>query len=112
MLSGGAPFAKDLVYFDGLLRVHNFQRAIVSNGRADCLRLLLCGKLDIGDIPVLAQLSAVGLCRAPKVLPPWAEDLRFVLCQLTYSSFPNGIDLSKIRAHYELLLAETPQQGA
>lgn len=74
VLTGGAPFTKDIVYLDGLLRVHNLLRSIVSAGRADCLRLLFCGKLDIEDIPVLHELSERGhvvhlnICRLGPVI--------------------------------------------
>ncbi len=108
VLTGGAPFTKDIVYLDGLLRVHNFLRAIVLTGRADCLRLLFCGKLDIEDIPVIYELKERGLCHAPKYLPPWANDVRFLLCYLTYSTFLNGIDLSQIKSHYAALLNNVP----
>ncbi|MBF0288553.1 MAG: DUF1704 domain-containing protein [SAR324 cluster bacterium] len=108
VLGGGAPFTKDVVYLDGLLRVHNFLRAIVSSGRADCLRLLFCGKLDIEDIPVLYELSEQGLCSAPKYLPPWADDLRFLLCYLTYSAFLSGVDFNQIKSHYEAMLSNIP----
>lgn len=107
--SGGAPFTKDVVYLDGLLRVHNFLRAIVSGGRADCLRLLFCGKLDLEDIPVLAELSCAGLCRPPRFLPPWAADIRFLLCQLTYSAFLGEFDMEPIRRHTAELLAHAPR---
>jgi uncharacterized protein (TIGR02421 family) len=106
---GGAPFTKDIVYLDGLLRVHNFLRIIVSSGRADCLRLLFCGKLDIEDVPVLYKLSKMGLCHPPRYLPPWAADLRFLLCQLAYSSFLNTVDLSRLRSHYDALLSDVPK---
>ena len=108
VLTGGAPFTKDIVYLEGLIRVHNFLRSIVSLGRVDCLRLLFCGKLDIEDIPVLHELSERGLCRAPKYLPPWADDMRFLLCYLTYSSFLNGMDLGHIKAHYDEMLGAIP----
>ena len=55
VITGGAPFTKDNVYLNGLLRVHNFFRAIVSTYRVDCLPLMFCGKLDLDDIPVLSQ---------------------------------------------------------
>lgn len=106
--SGGVPFTKDIVYLDGLLRVHNFLRAIVGAGRSDCLQLLFCGKLDVEDIPVLCELAARGLCGAPKYLPPWAADRRFLLSYLAYSSYLNSIDLSTIRNHYKDLLADSP----
>ena len=111
VLGGGAPFTKDIVYLDGLLRVHTFLKSVVSSGRVDCLRLLFCGKLDIEDIPILHELTERGLCRAPKYLPPWASDMRYLLCHLTYSSFLNGMDLGPVRAHYDALLESIPKQG-
>jgi uncharacterized protein (TIGR02421 family) len=105
---GGAPFTKDIVYLDGLLRVHNFLRAVVAAGRSDCLLLLFCGKLDIEDIPVLCELSALGLCRLPRFLPPWAADRRFLLSYLAYSSYLNNINLGSIREHYAGLLEKSP----
>ena len=108
MPNGGAPFTKDIVYLDGLLRVHNFLRAVVIAGRSDCLQLLFCGKLDIEDIPVLCELSAMGLCRPPRYLPPWAADRRFLLSYLAYSSYLNSIDLGSIRDHYATMLANSP----
>ena len=107
-LTGGAPFTKDIVYLDGLLRVHNFLAAIVSAGRADCLQLLFCGKLDIEDIPVICELVDMGLCHAPRYLPPWAADRRFLLSYLAYSSYLNSIDLGTVREHYVTLLETSP----
>ena len=110
-VSGGSPFTKDMVYLDGLLSVHNFLRCIVSSGRSDCLRLLFSGKLDIEDIPVIHELTEMGLCQPAKYLPPWASDLRYLLCYLAYSSFLNGVDLTRVRAHYETLLERIPKSG-
>lgn len=107
-LSGGAPFTKDIVYLDGLLRVHNFLRAVVTAGRSDCMNLLFCGKLDLDDIPVLCELAHMGLCRAPRFLPPWIADRRFLLSYLAYSSYLNSIDLGPIRAHYLEILKNSP----
>ena len=109
LLEGGAPFTKDVVYLDGLLRVHNFLRSAVATGRADCLRLLFCGKLDIEDFPVLAPLVNAGVCKPPKYLPPWAVDIRFLLSYLTYSAFLNKIDLTQVKAHYAALFEQIPE---
>lgn len=109
VVEGGAPFTKDDVYLDGLLRVHNFLRVIVRAGRVDCLRLLFCGKLDIEDIPALAQLSEAGLCVPPRFLPPWARDLRFLVAYLAYSSFLNRIHLDRMSEHYAAMLEDTPR---
>lgn len=108
-LTGGAPFTKDIVYLDGLLRVHNFLRSIVASKRTDVLRMLFCGKLDIEDIPVLCELASLGLCKPAHYLPPWASDLRFLLAYLTYSSFLNKIDLTQVNAHYRKLLHDAPE---
>ena len=109
LLTGGAPFTKDIVYLDGLLRVHNFLRAIVSVGRPDCLRLLFCGKLDLTDIPMLGWMVASGLCKPAVYLPPWATDLRFLLSYLAYSAFLNTIDFSQVKNHYANVLRDVPQ---
>jgi uncharacterized protein (TIGR02421 family) len=107
-LGGRAPFTKDVVYLDGLLRVHNFLRAAVMSGRSDCLRLLFAGKLDIEDIPALCHLSEMGLLKQPMFLAPWAQDLHFLVAYLAYSGFLNSVDLDKIRTHYQALLADAP----
>lgn len=108
VIRGGAPFTKDIVYLDGLIRVHNFLRTLVSQGRPDCLPLMFCGKLDLEDIPVLAELSQAGLCRLPKYLPAWASDMRFLLSYLAYSAFLNTTDLQAVGLHYEQLLRDAP----
>jgi len=108
VVSGGAPFTKDIVYLDGLIRVHNFLRTLVSQGRPDCLPLMFCGKLDLEDIPVLAELSQEGICRRPQYLPRWASDMRFLLSYLAYSAFLNTINLQAVGSHYEQLLRDAP----
>ena len=108
VLSGGAPFTKDIVYLNGLVRVHNFLRTAVAAGRADCMTLLFCGKLDLEHLPALGKLNQLGLCKAPRFLPPWIADNRFLLSYLAYSSFLNSIDLGQVGAHYADLLTQTP----
>lgn len=108
VVSGGAPFTKDVVYLFGLLQVSNTIRATFATGRADVLRLLFCGKLDIVDIPALCELCAMGLLRAPIYLPPWISDPRYLLALLTYSTFVNQIDTGKLAEMAERLLANAP----
>lgn len=111
VLTGGGPFTKDGVYLEGLIRVHNFLKAIAANGRADCLKLLFCGKLDIEDIPVLYKLEKMGLCKPAKYLPPWVKDARYLLAYLTCSGFLNKMDVTSIYAHYDDLLHSIPKTG-
>jgi uncharacterized protein (TIGR02421 family) len=108
VITGGAPFTKDVVYLFGLLQVSNAIRAIFSAGRSDCLRLLFCGKLDLQDIPALCELAAMGLCRPARYLPPWASDLRSLLAILTYSTFMNKIDPTPMMAVAQKLLENAP----
>jgi hypothetical protein len=108
VISGGAPFTKDVVYLFGLLRVSNFIRATFAAGRSDCLRLLFCGKLDVLDIPALCELYAMGLLRGPLHLPPWISDPRYLLALLTYSIFINKMDMQPLVSVAEQLLAAAP----
>ena len=104
VLTGGAPFTKDIVYLDGLLNVHNFLRTIVSEGRADLLPLLFVGKLDIEDMAELVEFKKMGLISEPKYLPPWVKDIRFLLTYLAYSSFLNSVKLKNMKAHYSRMI--------
>lgn len=108
VMSGGAPFTKDMVYLNGLLRVHNFMRSVVKLGRADLIRLLFVGKLDLEDVPALAQLASSGRINAPLFMPSWAKDLRFLVSYLAYSSFLNQVKLPGLQRYYEDALAEVP----
>src|SRR5262249_26927008 len=60
-LTGGAPFTKDSVYLEGLVKVHNFLRIAVQETRVDCIRLLFAGKIDLEDMPAITALAANGL---------------------------------------------------
>jgi uncharacterized protein (TIGR02421 family) len=108
LMDGGAPFTKDGVYLDGLLRVHNFLRTAVMLDRVDLVAVLFCGKLDLEDVPALLHLAHEGLCAAPRYLPPWAEDRQFLVSYLAYSGFLNEVNLSAVKAHYAKMLAGTP----
>lgn len=108
VLTGGAPFAKDAVYLNGLLRVHNFMRTVVTLGRADLIRILFCGKMDINDVPAIATLAAQGEITPPKFLPPWVKDLRFLVSYLAYSSFLNRVKLPGFKSYYTEALAHVP----
>ena len=108
VISGGAPFTKDMVYLNGLLRVHNYMRSVVKLGRADLIRILWSGKLDLNDVPALAYLAAHGELTAPKYMPPWVEDLRFLVSYLAYSSFLNQVKMPGFSSHYEEALKDVP----
>lgn len=104
VLTGGAPFPKDGVYLDGLLRVYNFLRAAIWLHRNDVVPLLFCGRLDLEDIPAMALLVRQKICRPPRFLPPWAADQRFLVSYMAFSGFLHRIHLDTIRQHYADLL--------
>lgn len=108
VLEGSAPFTKDVVYLDGLLRVHEFLRMAIAGGRADCLELLFCGKLDLEDIPVLGELASMGLLHPPRYLPAWAADRRFLVAYLAYSGFLGQVRLDGAGPHYQDLISRLP----
>jgi uncharacterized protein (TIGR02421 family) len=108
VITGGSPFTKDVVYLAGLLAVSNTIRAFFAAGRSDCLKLLFCGKLHIFDIPALCQLYEMGLCQAPRYLPPWVSDPRYLLALLTYSTFMNKMNLEPLLAAANKLLESAP----
>ena len=108
LVTGGAPFTKDMVYLNGLLRVHNFMRSVVKLGRADLIRVLFTGKMDLEDIPAIAQLAASNRVDPPKFMPPWAKDLRFLVSYLAYSSFLNQVKMPGFQAYYKEELADVP----
>lgn len=105
VLRGGAPFTKDTVYLGGLLEVHNFLRAAVKTGDAEFIRLLFVGKVDLADLGAMKMLRAEGLIEAPRFMPPWASDLRYLLSYLAYSTFLHEISLKDVAARYEPLFS-------
>lgn len=105
LVTGGAPFTKDGVYLDGLVRVHNYLRSAVQRGEVGNFRILFAGKMDLDDIPALMMLKRAGVLTAPKFLPPWISDLRFLVTYMAYSSFLNQVKLGKVEDYYDDLFA-------
>jgi uncharacterized protein (TIGR02421 family) len=108
VMTGGAPFTKDVVYTYGLLQVTSTIRAFFASGRSDLLPILFCGKLDLQDIPALCELHQLGLLRTPRYLPPWISDPRYLLAFLTYLTFINQIDTAPLVEAAEQLIGRTP----
>jgi len=108
VVTGGAPFTKDVTYMYGLMQVTNLVRSAFAAGRADVLRALFCGKLDVGDVPVLCELAHLGLLHAPRHVPPWIADPRAVLASLTFSTFMNRMDVAGMAQQIQRILAEAP----
>ncbi len=105
---GGSPFTKDMVYLDGLVRVHVFIRAVIDTGRVDALRLLFAGKLDLVDIPTLMELTRAGMCVAPRFVPPWVTDPRRLVAYFAVSDVIGRAATAGLRSHYVDQLNDAP----
>ena len=103
LVTGGAPFTKDGVYLDGLLRVHNYLRVVVKAGDVRLIRSLFIGKLDLEDMPAMLMLDDAELLEKPLFLPPWIQDLRPLVTYLSYSRFLNQIDLGVVEGRIEAI---------
>jgi uncharacterized protein (TIGR02421 family) len=114
VLTGGAPFTKDMVYLDGLCRVHVFIRAVIDTGRVDCLRLLFAGKLDLVDIPAVIELRRLGLCHDAKFVPPWVSDPRRLLAYFAVTDIIGRASTAGLRRHYvaELKATRAPDDSS
>ena len=107
LVTGGAPFTKDNIYLDRLLRVYDFVRCAVELDRTDCIRMIFCGKLALEDVPTMCTLVGEGLCLPPRYLPSWATDLRFLVSYLAFSGFVHRVD-GEGHGRYRSLIASAP----
>ena len=104
VLSGKYPFTKDLVYLDGFIRVYNFFRSSISQGKIECIELLFAGKMDLDDLPVVYSMYKDGLVSKPSFIPPWAMNLNYLICFFTFSVFLEDINYSNVSKYYDSLL--------
>ncbi|MDH3217588.1 MAG: flavohemoglobin expression-modulating QEGLA motif protein [Candidatus Krumholzibacteria bacterium] len=111
LVTGGAPFTKDGVYLEGLLRVHNYLRVVVKAGDVRLIRALFTGKLDLEDIPAILMLDDAKRLEKPRFLPPWIRDLRPLVTYLSYSRFLDRIDLGTVEARIEALFRGESSHG-
>ena len=110
LVTGGAPFTKDVCYLDGLLRVTNFMRVALVKGHVELVRLFFAGKIDLDDVPLFGRLLREGLVKEPTYLPPWARDLSYLTAFMSYSAFLGECDLSVERRRYEDLIAHAEDE--
>jgi len=103
VMSGGSPFTKDIVYLDGLVRIHNFIRAVVSRGRNDVLELLFAGKVDLDDMPMVIEMHREGLVRSPKYLPDWVVNRDYLISYFALSIFIGEMDHQRTDGYYQSL---------
>ena len=103
VLTGGAPFTKDMVYLDGLVRVHNFFRSAILKGKKNAIEILFSGKVDLEDIPILLKMKKDGLIQKPIFLPEWVTDMNYLVSYFVFSNFVGKMDYDSIDNYYESL---------
>jgi len=97
---GCGPFTKDLCYSKGFVLIFNFIRLAVSKGMVRRVPLLFCGKTNLADIKMLAQLVEEGLVAPPRFLPPQFADLHALSAWLCYTNFLNRLSSKRIEEDY------------
>ena len=104
VISGGAPFTKDLVYLDGFIRTYNFLRSAISEGKTECIEILFSGKMDLDDVPIVYNMYKDGIVKKPSYIPTWATDINYLVCFLPFSVFLEDINYSNVAKYYDSLL--------
>ena len=103
VMTGCAPFTKDIVYLDGLVRIHNFIRAVVSRGRKDVLELLFAGKMELDDMPIILEMKKEGMVKPPRYLPDWVLDKDYLVSYFALSIFIGEMDHQRTDGYYQSL---------
>ncbi len=101
LVTGGAPFTKDISYAGGFIKNYNFIRIAIRRGRPELVRFLFCGKLNVEDIPLLYSRHLEGIVDAPVYLPPPFVDLSGLAVWMSFSNYLNEVDLQTVRDKYE-----------
>ncbi|HEY0710322.1 MAG TPA: flavohemoglobin expression-modulating QEGLA motif protein [Polyangia bacterium] len=101
LLEGGAPFTKDVCYLDGLLRVTNFLRIALTQGKGRMVRALFAGKLSVEDMPLIDRLIEERLAIEPLHTPAWANDLSYLTALMSYAAFLGESDLSAEKRRFD-----------
>jgi uncharacterized protein (TIGR02421 family) len=104
LVTGGAPFTKDACYLAGLFEVYAMLAAVARGGFRDEIELLVCGRLALSDIAAMAKLRAMGILQRPKYLPGWLRNWQTLLPFFAFTSFLEGIGLSKVEDHFGELI--------
>lgn len=104
VVSGGAPFTKDISYGKGFVMLYNFIRTAIRYGRPEVIPFLFTGKLTLEDVPVLWHYHQQGIIDAPRYVPPQFRDLNGLAVWMAFSNFLNRMDLATLQERNRSLL--------
>lgn len=90
---GRVAFTKDAVYFQGLVRAHDFLRDAVETRRVDRPARAMAGRLHFADLDRLAPCFESGLIAPARFLPDWIRTRSRLVAFLLYSSLGAELQL-------------------
>ena len=64
-------------------------------------------QMELDDISIVLRMARDGLVKTPEFIPPWANDLNFLICYFAFSVFIDDIDYKKVGEYYDELLDNT-----
>ena len=105
LVTGGAPFTKDITYCKGFVMLYNFLRTAIRFGRPELIPFLFVGKVTLEDVPVLWRKYRDGVIDPPFYLPQQFRDLNGLAMWMAYSNFFNRVNLNSIQEYYHSQLA-------
>ena len=108
VVGGGAPFTKDMVYLDGLCRVHVLIRSAMDSGRVDCLPLLFAGRFDLRDLPAVAELQKKDSARHPVLYRRGSPTPGRIVAYFAVTDIIGRAAAAGLREHYATMLKKTP----
>lgn len=100
----GLPFTKDISYLKGFVLVYNFIRVAVQLGKIDRLPILLCGKINLDDFQMYAELQDMGTILPPAFIPPHFSDFRGLAAWLSFGKFIGNLSFNQLEQDYAHLL--------
>jgi uncharacterized protein (TIGR02421 family) len=100
-LTGGGPFTKDVVYLAGLLGVYHFLRIAVKNQNRLLVESLVCGRIALEDVGVIAWLRSHGLVQPPYFTPYWLRNWEALLSFFSLTAVFSSIDLTGFQDHFD-----------
>jgi uncharacterized protein (TIGR02421 family) len=103
VVTGGAPFTKDISYCRGFIENYNFIRTAIRHGHPEIIPYLYTGKLNVDDVPMLYRLAQEGVVDPPQLLPPHFRDLSGLAVWMSFSNFLNTVDLTAVQDHFGAL---------
>ena len=111
-LTGGTPFTKDIAYLKGFVKIYNFMRTSIHEGKVDLIPFVFAGKVTIEELPTLKLYHDEGVISLPKYLPPQFKDTNGLAIWMAFSSFLDHMKIDDIILENENLTRINPFRKA